>query len=417
MMPLILDNGSSAQVAVESRLHDAGEWIVSGPAAAATRYMDGQSVSCNPRTPGATPRSGGPAYRDMNLNGGSQQPQLPGARYLKRSPSGGLGDTVGLDSDSEEDYALNDERLTQQQQQHGAAAAKRARKSKDHGSSMRGGLTPVTSPGDVDSEYNRCGGPQYANPNLLPPEYYSNSYANSTSDQFDARRPNPRRIPTSVSSSDNNSDTTYAESGDINSSLRARMQALDNQLVGSPEMLPSDVLQRISPHHLLMEMRPGGGTAGDGPEGPPPNPPYPPPTPEDGYQQPQNTVFLSHEYLMAGNGVRYPGPRGGAKSPGGQALYCTPSPTRDYYSHNNAQQPSQEFYYYQQVHPHQPHDNLHRKADHPLRFFKSNYLGITSVSPSAHSQNLFSNSLKLPSHPTSACQPHSCGLLCKPFHF
>lgn len=60
---------------------------------------------------------------------------------------------------------------------------------------------------------------------------------------------------------------------------------------------------------------------------------------------------------MAGNGVRYGGGVGvgggtlgggggggrqpGSKSPGGQALYCTPSPTRDYYTQNSSQHPPQ----------------------------------------------------------------------------
>lgn len=61
-------------------------------------------------------------------------------------------------------------------------------------------------------------------------------YANHL-DEYDSpvvkgsrKYPQGRRMPgggSSLSSSDNNSDTTYAES-DINSSLRAKMAALDN---------------------------------------------------------------------------------------------------------------------------------------------------------------------------------------------
>ena len=102
----------------------------------------------------------------------------------------------------------------------------------DHASSKRDpqGPTPI-APDDPDQDY-RGGGPQYANPNLIPPEYYTaNNYVGvGNNDQYDNRRgPTNRRIPASISSSDNNSDTTYAESGDINNSLRARMQALDNR--------------------------------------------------------------------------------------------------------------------------------------------------------------------------------------------
>ena len=96
--------------------------------------------------------------------------------------------------------------------------------SSDHGS-LR--LTPD----DAEQDYRSGAPPQYANPNLLPPEYYTpGNYPGG--DQYDSRRGQTRRVPASVSSSDNNSDTTYAESGDINNSLRARMQALDNRKFG-----------------------------------------------------------------------------------------------------------------------------------------------------------------------------------------
>ena len=100
----------------------------------------------------------------------------------------------------------------------------------DHGPDSRSGHTPSSTPDDANMDFRSgSAGPQYANPNLLPPEYYTpNSYANGE-DHYDNRRPTPRRIPASISSSDNNSDTTYAESGDINNSLRARMHALDNR--------------------------------------------------------------------------------------------------------------------------------------------------------------------------------------------
>ncbi|KAF2367925.1 hypothetical protein FHG87_001325, partial [Trinorchestia longiramus] len=47
--------------------------------------------------------------------------------------------------------------------------------------------------------------------------------------------------------------------------------------------------------------------------------------PDDNYQQPTNTVFLSHaDYLVNGTNARYGGSLGGAKSPGGSAFYGPP---------------------------------------------------------------------------------------------
>lgn len=103
-------------------------------------------------------------------------------------------------------------------------------------SGERGAQTPVGGATDEDHEFTGGGGvvggdggPQFTNPSLLPPDYYPPAYSSSSGDHYDSRRgPGGRRLPASVSSSDNNSDTTYAESADINSSLRARMQALDS---------------------------------------------------------------------------------------------------------------------------------------------------------------------------------------------
>ena len=88
-----------------------------------------------------------------------------------------------------------------------------------------------------ENNHNLDGRPFGAS-NLLLRDYYPPSYTSGGGGEggelYDNRRgvtgpPGPlrRNIPASVSSSDNNSDTTYAESGDINGCLRARMGTLD----------------------------------------------------------------------------------------------------------------------------------------------------------------------------------------------
>ncbi|XP_068237246.1 probable ATP-dependent RNA helicase ddx17 [Palaemon carinicauda] len=155
-----------------------------------------------------------------------------------------------------------------------------------------------------------------------------------------------RRMQTggsSLSSSDNNSDTTYAES-DINSSLRAKMAALDNEAAGTPpDPAPPEVPIRGPSHHhpLLAASRRAGGappSANSTGVGAPPSPHYPDHHPDDTYQQPNSNVFLSQEYLMTGSSPRY-GSGTAPKSPGapGTVHYGGPSPTPDYLPVNNSQ--------------------------------------------------------------------------------
>ncbi|XP_047740311.1 uncharacterized protein LOC125179126 [Hyalella azteca] len=186
----------------------------------------------------------------------------------------------------------------------------------DLDSSHRGPRTPVDGAGE-EERGDFTGGSdtsQFTNPSLLPPDYYPPAYSSSSGDHYEHRRAaGTRRVPPSVSSSDNNSDTTYAESADINSSLRARMHAIDNDLaVTPPDPAPPEVPPRGPSHHhpLLTAQRraaqqaaaaaaAGGATmlAGmvnmNGGSNGQPSPQYLD-NPDDNYQQPTNTVFLSH---------------------------------------------------------------------------------------------------------------------------
>ncbi|XP_069941027.1 teneurin-a isoform X3 [Cherax quadricarinatus] len=158
--------------------------------------------------------------------------------------------------------------------------------------------------------------------------------------------PSGRRIQaggSSLSSSDNNSDTTYAES-DINSSLRAKMAALDNDASGTPpDPAPPEIPVRGPSHHhplLAASRRAGGGAppSANNTAVAPPSPHYQDHHQDDTYQQPNSNVFLSQEYLMSGSSPRY-GTGTAPKSPGaggGAMLYGT-TPAPDYLSVNNSQ--------------------------------------------------------------------------------
>ncbi|XP_042205558.1 teneurin-3-like isoform X2 [Homarus americanus] len=158
--------------------------------------------------------------------------------------------------------------------------------------------------------------------------------------------PQGRRIQaggSSLSSSDNNSDTTYAES-DINSSLRAKMAALDNDASGTPpDPAPPEIPVRGPSHHhpLLAASRRAGGvpppSSTNNTVVAPPSPHYQDHHPDDTYQQPNSNVFLSQEYLMSGSSPRY-GTGTAPKSPGaGGAMLYGSTPSADYLSVNNTQ--------------------------------------------------------------------------------
>ncbi|KAL7643035.1 UNVERIFIED_CONTAM: hypothetical protein RMT77_006324 [Armadillidium vulgare] len=143
------------------------------------------------------------------------------------------------------------------------------------------------------------------------------------SSQIFVRRKDPVH-GSSLSSSDNNSDTTYAES-DLNNSIQACMKALENADT-PPDPAPPEVPPRGPSHHhpLLASQRRCIGSSR-----PSENPAallYQDSN-EDNYQQPSTNVFLSQEYLMSGSSPRYIGTVG-RKSPIGHAIFG-PSPNRD----------------------------------------------------------------------------------------